>query len=73
MVACLKDEATNMVESDAAVIVLVSHGSKGCVYGADGHEVPIGEIQEIFNGENSPTLNGKPKIFIIQACQGCEF
>lgn len=36
----------------------------------DESEVTLDEIKEKFNGTNAPFLNGKPKVFIIQACRG---
>ena len=53
------------------VVCLLSHGGLGTVYGTDYKAVNVLELQyEIFNSETCPDLNDKPKIFIIQACQG---
>ena len=53
------------------VVCLLSHGGLGTVCGVDNEEVKFLELQyEIFNSESCPDLNDKPKIFIIQACQG---
>ena len=43
----------------------------GVVYGVDGNQVNIAEeICAPFDGANCPSLSGKPKVFIVQACQG---
>lgn len=52
------------------VACLLSHGGLGTVYGIDGKEVKVLELQDAFNSQACPDLGGKPKIFIIQACQG---
>lgn len=55
------------------ILLVMSHGGKGHVYGVDGSQdrnnVSIDEIMDIFNGQNCPGLNGKPKLVFIQACQ----
>lgn len=53
------------------VVCILSHGSLGTVLGIDLEPVNVLELQyESFNSETCPDLNDKPKIFIIQACQG---
>ena len=53
------------------VVCLLSHGDQGTVCGVDNEKVNVVELQyEIFNSESCPELSDKPKIFIIQACQG---
>ncbi|CAG2114575.1 unnamed protein product [Medioppia subpectinata] len=56
-------------DSDCVVVVVLTHG--------DGHNLwaknvkyPTETLFEYFNGNRCPTLIGKPKIFIIQACRG---
>ena len=47
----------------------------GVVKGIDGKPVIVEDLKEYFHGDNCPTLMGKPKVFLIQACQGgtCTF
>ena len=58
------------------VVCLLSHGGLGTIEGVDhkkGHEKlvnVISDIQWAFNSQKCPELINKPKIFIIQACQG---
>lgn len=51
---------------------MLSHGQKGCFFGADGVEVKIHDVTQLFISTRVPTLAGKPKLFFIQACQGDE-
>uniref|UniRef100_A0A3P9HY73 Caspase-9 n=1 Tax=Oryzias latipes TaxID=8090 RepID=A0A3P9HY73_ORYLA len=64
---------------DCCVVVILSHGTEvshnrfpGAVYGVDGNHVSVQEITNYLNGQNCPSLQGKPKIFFIQACGGGE-
>lgn len=58
--------------ADAFVLVLLTHGSQGSVFGIDGEKVKIDYITMLFDGVNCPQLQNKPKLFFIQACQGRE-
>jgi len=55
---------------DSAVIVILSHGRNGKIYGTDCREIPIENIVASLDTAHCPDLAGKPKIFIIQACRG---
>lgn len=58
-------------DADALIVCVMSHGAAGLVYGSDNGKVNIEkDIVMPFNGYNCPDLIDKPKIFIIQACQG---
>ena len=54
---------------DAFALVLMSHGSRGVVYGSDNQQVDLENILHIMDASRCPALRGKPKIIIIQACQ----
>jgi caspase 7 len=57
--------------ADSFILALFSHGAPGVVYGTDFKEVRIDEVViSAFDGKNCPLLAGKPKLIIIQACQG---
>ncbi|KAE8293205.1 Caspase-9 [Larimichthys crocea] len=64
---------------DCCVVIMLSHGTEvshsrfpGAVYGVDGLHVPVQNITNYLNGKNCPSLQGKPKLFFIQACGGGE-
>ena len=57
---------------DCLVCVIVSHGSDGKIYGTDAEAVNLEAITALFNCKRCPKLEGKPKIFLIEAFQGAE-
>ncbi|NXP91011.1 CASP8 protein, partial [Passerina amoena] len=57
---------------DCFVCFIFSHGEKDKIKGVDDECVNIEDLVSRFTGTNCPSLAGKPKVFIIQACQGSE-
>ncbi|XP_020506529.2 caspase-9 [Labrus bergylta] len=64
---------------DCCVVIMLSHGTEvshsrfpGAVYGVDGQFVTVQCITNYLNGQHCPSLQGKPKLFFIQACGGDE-
>ncbi|KAM9350315.1 caspase-9-like [Symphorus nematophorus] len=62
---------------DCCVVIMLSHGTElshngfpGAVHGVDGQSVPVQYITNYLNGQYCPSLQGKPKLFFIQACGG---
>uniref|UniRef100_A0A146MYF7 Caspase-8 n=1 Tax=Fundulus heteroclitus TaxID=8078 RepID=A0A146MYF7_FUNHE len=55
---------------DAFVCCILSHGARGVVLGIDSEPLAIKEITRYFNATDQSALTGKPKVFLIQACQG---
>ncbi|XP_031597257.1 caspase-8-like [Oreochromis aureus] len=55
---------------DAFICSILSHGKKGVVLGADRNPLSIKEITRKFRGCDQSVLTSKPKVFLIQACQG---
>ncbi|XP_069832662.1 caspase-3-like [Dendropsophus ebraccatus] len=51
------------------VCVIMSHGEEGTFYGFD-KEITEAKLFTLFNGENCPSLAGKPKLFFLQKCRG---
>lgn len=66
---CSKMGARDHSECDCFICVILSHGEEGVVYGTD-KSLEIKELVRYFKGDVCPSLVGKPKIFIIQACRG---
>ncbi|XP_036068328.1 caspase-6-like [Oryzias melastigma] len=56
-------------DADCFLLVFLSHGENNYVYTHDGM-INIQDIIHAFRGDNCPSLVGKPKIFIFQACRG---
>nr|CCW72453.1 caspase 6 precursor [Channa striata] len=59
-------------EADCFLLAFMSHGEDENVYASDG-QISIRDITAMFKGTECPSLAGKPKIFIWQACRGREF
>ena len=55
---------------DSLVICILTHGVEDKLYGTDGNVVAVDTICKSFNGPSCPTLAGKPKLFLFQACRG---
>ncbi len=55
---------------DAFICCILSHGNKGVVLGCDGESLSIKQITRTFKASDQSPLTGKPKVFLIQACQG---
>ncbi|KAK0427817.1 hypothetical protein QR680_010439 [Steinernema hermaphroditum] len=54
----------------SAVVVVLSHGEAGVLYGCDDREVNEHRFISALNAVNAPLLAGKPKLFLMQACRG---
>lgn len=65
----IQDAVNQCISMDSIVVCILSHGYKGIVYGSDSIPVAIEDIERILCTDR---LLGKPKILIIQACQGEE-
>ncbi|XP_061163376.1 caspase-3-like [Saccostrea echinata] len=57
-------------DSDCFILIILTHGDDQGVCGIDGVSVPVTTLTEMFEPNNCPDLNEKPKIFLIQACRG---
>lgn len=57
-------------QHDAAIIILLSHGTETGVYGTDAIEVDMNQTVSYFDNKHCKQLIGKPKVFIVQACRG---
>ncbi len=56
-------------DSDCIAITVVTHGSNGVLHARD-HPYNVENIWQPFEADKCPSLAGKPKLFVIQACQG---
>jgi hypothetical protein len=56
---------------DMCVLCVMSHGEENVILGSDGLEVDIKlDIFNRFSNKDCPSMIGKPKLFILQACRG---
>ncbi|XP_034072017.1 LOW QUALITY PROTEIN: caspase-8-like [Gymnodraco acuticeps] len=69
-----RSEFTDLLEApqhgDAFICCVLSHGNKGGVSGTDGQSLRIKQITRTFIATPQSPLTAKPKVFLIQACQG---
>ena len=55
----------------AFVFIIMSHGDeKDAILGLDGRKARLEDLMSEFTATNCPSLEGKPKLFFIQACRG---
>eukprot|EP00057_Strongylocentrotus_purpuratus_P035470 XP_799258.3 PREDICTED: caspase-3 isoform X2 [Strongylocentrotus purpuratus] len=59
----------NHSQFDCFIFAILTHGEEGSVCGTDGCLVKIEDIVGPFCSDRCPTLNGKPKLFFLQACR----
>ena len=66
-----KDIEPSFKDYASLVVCFLGHGDQGVVIGVDDGRVSLNAIQyDAFDDNNCPDLRGKPKVFIILACQG---
>nr|CAD10676.1 caspase 3 [Geodia cydonium] len=58
---------------DCVVVAILTHGISGRLYSTDGDLIPVEDLTKYFDGVNRPSLIGKPKVFVVQACRGGKF
>lgn len=56
-------------KNDCILIAVLSHGDLGYLQASD-YKYEVDLLWQPFTGDRSPTLVGKPKLFVIQACRG---
>lgn len=65
----VRDVINESIKYDSVIICILSHGYKGIVYGSNSVPVKIEDIEKLIISDR---LIGKPKILVVQACQGEE-
>lgn len=61
---------SKMEHTGAFFLIIFSHGKEGVVFGTDGGEVAVHDLNKLFYARECPSLAGIPKVFIIDACRG---
>lgn len=64
----IKEAVERSIVYDSLIICILSHGFEGHVYGSNSIPFKIDRIKEAML--ECPALVGKPKILLVQACQG---
>lgn len=61
---------TRHADCQSVVVVLLTHGlPNGNLFGVDGEAIFVEDFVGYLHGRNSKNLAGKPKIFLVEACQ----
>ncbi|XP_071840142.1 caspase-3-like isoform X1 [Apostichopus japonicus] len=58
---------------DCVILAILTHGVEGALYGVDEKKLAVEDVFKYFDATRAPTLIGKPKIVILQACRGERF
>lgn len=69
IISVVKDVVKEIRDESSLIVCILSHGDNGVVYGANSCKVSVDEVQSIMCKKNK-NLQGKPKILILQSCQG---
>ncbi|XP_028130548.1 caspase-8 isoform X2 [Diabrotica virgifera virgifera] len=69
MLEKIKDTVNKTTNESSLFVCILSHGNEGVVYGCNSCHVKVSKIQEIMSNKN---FNQKPKVLILQSCQGRE-
>jgi len=67
-----------LVSHNALVIIILSHGHHGIIYGKDFKDengrisgvINVRQMIDMFNDKNCLKLKGKPKMFFLSCCRG---
>lgn len=63
----IRNAVNQCFEKESLIVCILSHGHRGVIYAANSIPVKIEDIENLMKCDR---LNGKPKILIVQACQG---
>ncbi|PAA51405.1 hypothetical protein BOX15_Mlig016858g2 [Macrostomum lignano] len=63
-------KSRDLAKHGSFVCFLMAHGSHDCIYGRDGCPYEIRKVTERFQTSVCRSLEGKPKVFFIQAGRG---
>jgi len=70
----VKEFAAKLTVTDQCVVLcILSHGGDGFIYGSDGAKIDTRKLLSNLDNVNCPNMKGKPKVIILQACQGSKF
>ncbi|GJQ70479.1 cysteine-type endopeptidase [Trypoxylus dichotomus] len=69
---CILEELEKVVRKfmySCLVVAILSHGDQGVIYGSNSVAIEVTEIQKRICDKR---LSGKPKVLLLQACQGSD-
>ena len=54
----------------ALFVIIMTHGDKHAIYASDDQKIDINDMILMFTTAKCPRLKDKPKVFLLQTCQG---
>ncbi|XP_066157828.1 caspase-8 isoform X2 [Euwallacea fornicatus] len=69
MIKAIEEVVDSASNTSSLVICILTHGDNGVVFGANSCKVSVKTIENIMCKHNKK-LSGKPKLLILQSCQG---
>lgn len=67
------EETVKSIKDECSLFVcILSHGDRDIVYGVNSCKMRVTEIQQIMCKSNRKCLENKPKVLILQSCQGTQ-
>ena len=69
MLKVLTEAAKFISNCDCFVCIILTHGSKDGLYGTDDELINLETVTSLFRRDECPSLDGKPKIFLVEAYQ----
>uniref|UniRef100_A0A1I8HLS6 ANK_REP_REGION domain-containing protein n=1 Tax=Macrostomum lignano TaxID=282301 RepID=A0A1I8HLS6_9PLAT len=67
---CEIKKSPDLAKHGSFVCFLMAHGTHDCIYGRDGVPCEIRKLTDRFLTSVCSGLQGKPKVFFVQACRG---
>lgn len=65
-----RNKIKNWKEVECIVLIFMSHGTCGYIYGNDHKAIKLSDLTEVFDSEHCPGLDDKPRLVFVQACRG---
>ncbi|XP_066260578.1 caspase-8-like [Euwallacea similis] len=69
MIKAIEEVVDSASDTSSLIICILTHGDNGVVFGANSCKVSVKSIESIMCKHNKK-LSGKPKLLILQSCQG---
>ncbi|XP_063396808.1 caspase-3-like [Mytilus trossulus] len=65
-----RNKIENWKDIQCIVLIIMSHGSSGYIYGNDGNPIKLTDLIDVFDSEHCLGLDDKPRLVFVQACRG---
>lgn len=65
-----RNKIENWKDIQCIVLIIMSHGSSGYIYGNDDNPIKLTDLTDVFDSEHCPGLDDKPRLVFVQACRG---